>query len=759
MDGIDKRYYKININGSDHIFTNVQKSDGHYLANEVDKNGKAGKFVHRISQAEFDKAVITDTFSELEKRYAFIAVIANAEEYKNGIAHTEKLYLPTDFTTLSNIFRKIGLPPDAKQGSYIFDDLHLYSKKLHSVIKSTENIYELNYLALLISKMNDKQYSAFIDAIENNPKIKGISDLFDYAKSFYTLKAFIVNREEYESANPYTGEWLYFPTDAETVKLVLANIGLPENASPDTYFFDDYVYKSGDMETDFPKKATIDELHYLSVLLGKMDNVERNTFDAVIETKEHTANITSIINLAHNINCYNLVYDMYSWENVGAYIAEQQGLGIETIGALADFIDYAAYGKYHAENSGSHFLGDVYVKRVSAIFEIKYNGEVKDIPPEYKIERTEKQITEKEMSKNMSDYVFKAFIVNRSEYDNGNKETSGAWLYFPTNAEIIKRTFEEIGLSEHASPDTYFFDDYVCGNEDLKKCFSQYESVDALNYLAERITELEDIEMTVFQTVLETDECKNVQDVINLTYNTEYYEVIPDIHDYDDLGKYYVDKRNMVLGDAYDNFDFEGFGQKMEREECGELLNGVFLTMGNTEYRNVYDGENIPDEYRVTIPTEPQKLTVLIVPPMQEPYTKEIPTDLKALQSEVGGNIQVVYPFAEPVGLICNNEGKNAGMDLNRALYDAEGDICDIIAGTFVLAGLAGDSFSSLDEEQIKQFLERFAKPEMFMRINGKISAVEVKPSIKAKLNRLQKEQSKADKPQQPHKKPREEML
>lgn len=35
------------------------------------------------------------------------------------------------------------------------------------------------------------------------------------------------------------------------------------------------------------------------------------------------------------------------------------------------------------------------------------------------------------MDKN-SDYIFKAFIINSAEYDNGNKETSGAWLYFPT---------------------------------------------------------------------------------------------------------------------------------------------------------------------------------------------------------------------------------------------------------------------------------------------------------------------------------------
>ena len=41
----------------------------------------------------------------------------------------------------------------------------------------------------------------------------------------------------------------------------------------------------------------------------------------------------------------------------------------------------------------------------------------------------------------MNDYKFAAFIVNRSEYDNGNRETSGTELSFPTDAETVKRTF------------------------------------------------------------------------------------------------------------------------------------------------------------------------------------------------------------------------------------------------------------------------------------------------------------------------------
>lgn len=58
----DKRYYTINIAGVNHVFTDVYKNGNHFSAYEVNKNGKPGKFLHRLSQAEIDRAIISDTF-------------------------------------------------------------------------------------------------------------------------------------------------------------------------------------------------------------------------------------------------------------------------------------------------------------------------------------------------------------------------------------------------------------------------------------------------------------------------------------------------------------------------------------------------------------------------------------------------------------------------------------------------------------------------------------------------------------------------
>lgn len=58
-------------------------------------------------------------------------------------------------------------------------------------------------------------------------------------------------------------------------------------------------------------------------------------------------------------------------------------------------------------------------------------------------------------------------------------------------------------------------------------------------------------------------------------------------------------------------------------------------------------------------------------------------------------NAQPVMLF-ENNAIVCNEEAKLEGLPLNRALRDEDGDIYDIVAGTFMVVGLTEDSFGSL---------------------------------------------------------------
>ena len=138
-----------------------------------------------------------------------------------------------------------------------------------------------------------------------------------------------------------------------------------------------------------------------------------------------------------------------------------------------------------------------------------------------------------------------------------------------------------------------------------------------------------------------------------------------------------------------------------------------------------------------------EKISVLVVEPEKKPYAKEISSGLSSLQHEVGGYIQAVYPYEEPVAIICDEEAKLKGSELNRVLRDEDGKIYDVVAGTFLIVGLGEEDFASLKPEHMKQFKEKFDTPEMFMRLNGKLVVFSMeeerakakKPSVLQKLN------------------------
>ena len=159
-----------------------------------------------------------------------------------------------------------------------------------------------------------------------------------------------------------------------------------------------------------------------------------------------------------------------------------------------------------------------------------------------------------------------------------------------------------------------------------------------------------------------------------------------------------------------------GYGFHHESED------GKYLIMANGSRAFAIPSGAAPEH------TAPEKLTVLVVEPMKEPYVKEIDPGLHALQTEVGGDIAASYPFDDPVGLVLNDEGKLIGLDLNRSLRDEHGEIYDIVAGTFLVVGLGPESFASLPPDMIQKYTEQFKRPELFASINGQIVSVPVEP-------------------------------
>ena len=116
---------------------------------------------------------------------------------------------------------------------------------------------------------------------------------------------------------------------------------------------------------------------------------------------------------------------------------------------------------------------------------------------------------------------------------------------------------------------------------------------------------------------------------------------------------------------------------------------------------------------------EKNTMKIVKVEPGKKAEIAEIANDLEAMQALVGGNIECIYWHNGPVVIICNEEGKLRGLELNRALTTEDGRMCDVIAGTFFIAGVEGEEFIGLSDEQAEEFRAIYEKPEIFFRLGN----------------------------------------
>ena len=126
-------------------------------------------------------------------------------------------------------------------------------------------------------------------------------------------------------------------------------------------------------------------------------------------------------------------------------------------------------------------------------------------------------------------------------------------------------------------------------------------------------------------------------------------------------------------------------------------------------------------------------ISILLIQPEKHPKMIEIEDSLEAMQAVVGGDIEEYMPFEDEVAIICNEEGKVNGLPLNRAVYDSDHQMIDIMAGDFFIAyaPISSEKFLSLPEDMVKKYCEKFRYPENFFRTENGIKAVPFKPVSK----------------------------
>ena len=195
------------------------------------------------------------------------------------------------------------------------------------------------------------------------------------------FEAYITNLGKYAEGQ-LVGETLKFPATTEEVQSLLKNIGV-DGVRYEEFFitaFDGDVMGLYDYLTEYEH---LDELNHLAHLISELDSDEIETLEAVLNKGDHTSSVADIINLVHNLDCYELHPGVTDDETLGRIYVEDMEL-LDVPDNVLPYFDFEAYGRDARINDGGHFAPGGYVFNNGGSFVERYHG-MEDIPPEHRI--------------------------------------------------------------------------------------------------------------------------------------------------------------------------------------------------------------------------------------------------------------------------------------------------------------------------------------------------------------------------------------
>ena len=197
---------------------------------------------------------------------------------------------------------------------------------------------------------------------------------------------------------------------------------------------------------------------------------------------------------------------------------------------------------------------------------------------------------------------FSIMIGNRSRFEAG--DPSGYWLDMPATKEQLHEAMRNVGITAD-NPQDFSIRGY--SDDPEKHIALPYEmvcaaDVDELNFLAAQLEQLDPAEVGKLNAALQQKNgLANIGQVIDFTYNVDFYVHIPEVHNYHDLGDYYLNQSGMVQmpEEWKGGIDLSTFGRNAAAQEKGAFTEYGYIVESGDEWERQFEGREVPEEYRI----------------------------------------------------------------------------------------------------------------------------------------------------------------
>lgn len=202
------------------------------------------------------------------------------------------------------------------------------------------------------------------------------------------FRAYITNLGKYNEG-ALVGEWVDFPTTAKEMNEVMRRIEIgstDEFGCPyEEFFITDYDIDIDGITRVLGEYENLELLNYLAARLEEMDKWDREKFEAALSICDEANDAQGLINLTYNLDSYIFYEGINSDYDIGYQYIEEGGYDTGTMGILQNYIDYEAFGRDCRLEEKSAFVNGGYICHDGSSFDEYFNGELDDIPDEYRL--------------------------------------------------------------------------------------------------------------------------------------------------------------------------------------------------------------------------------------------------------------------------------------------------------------------------------------------------------------------------------------
>ena len=205
---------------------------------------------------------------------------------------------------------------------------------------------------------------------------------------------------------------------------------------------------------------------------------------------------------------------------------------------------------------------------------------------------------------------FSIMIGNRSRFEAG--DPGGYWLDMPATKEQLHEAMQSVGITAD-NPQDFFINGYSSPQDkpvNMPLSLIQTASMDELNFLAARFEQLDPAEVGKLNAALQQKNgFENIGQVIDFTYNADYFVHIPKVHTYRDLGDYYLNQSGMVQmpEEWKSGIDLAAFGKNAAEQEKGAFTEYGYIVESGDEWEQQFEGRKVPEEYRIMSYPQPER--------------------------------------------------------------------------------------------------------------------------------------------------------